>query len=270
VPATALVFSLCLDTRRPWQEVRSIGTAADSAGWHCIYVPDHFMPHDAGDRPRPVPVLEAWSCLTALAMLTRQVRVGTLVLGSTYRPRRCGCEYGWARARIGLARTALGVAVRSAATDDEKAAVRTVGQGFETWVTAVQMGLTDYSAGRHALAVAASVGPNRELRKTYGDSRWLEPRGTFVLEHWGTRHLLEWRPGRPRRRSSAAIQRLFSPELRLDDAEAADFLAPLPTGANGARHGVPLSSAVRPDRTTIAVIAYCRLRPSAPAPAQAQ
>ncbi len=100
--------------------------------------------------------------------------------------------------------------------------------------------------------------------------RWLAPRGTFVLEHWGKRHLLDWRPGGPRRRSSAAIQRLFSPELRLDDAEATDFAAPLPSGVNGARHGVPLPSAVRPDRTAIAVIAYCRLRPSALAPAQAQ
>ena len=75
-----------------------------------------------------------------------------------------------ARARIELARTALGAAVRSAATGDEKAAVRAVSQGFETWVTAVQTGFTDYGAGRHAQAVAASVGSNRELRKTYEDS----------------------------------------------------------------------------------------------------
>jgi len=85
VPAKSLVFSLCPDTRWPWQDVRSIGVSADFAGWHCIYVPDHFMPHDARNRPRPGPVLEAWSCLAALAVLTRQVRVGTLVLGSTYR-----------------------------------------------------------------------------------------------------------------------------------------------------------------------------------------
>ena len=85
VSAKSLVFSLCLDTRRPWLDVRSIGAATDFAGWHCIYVPDHFMPHDARNRPSPGPVLEAWSCLTALAMVTRHVRVGTLVLGSTYR-----------------------------------------------------------------------------------------------------------------------------------------------------------------------------------------
>ena len=75
-----------------------------------------------------------------------------------------------AQARIGLARTALGAAVHSAATDDEKAAVRAVSHGFETWVTAAEKGFTDYGAGRQAQAVAASVGSNRELRKTYEDS----------------------------------------------------------------------------------------------------
>ena len=37
-------------------------------------------------------------------------------------------------------------------------------------MTAVQKGFTDYGAGRQAQAVAASVGSNRELRKTYEDS----------------------------------------------------------------------------------------------------
>ncbi len=78
------MFSLCIDTQRPWRDVRAIGAAAD-AQWHCLYVPDHFMPHDARDRPRGGPFLEAWSCLTALAMLAQKVRVGTLVLGNTYR-----------------------------------------------------------------------------------------------------------------------------------------------------------------------------------------
>jgi F420-dependent oxidoreductase-like protein len=85
VSRKSLVFSLCLDTQRPWQDVRSIGTAADAAGWHAIYVPDHFMPHDARNRPRRGPFLEAWTCLAALATLTQHVRLGTLVLGNTYR-----------------------------------------------------------------------------------------------------------------------------------------------------------------------------------------
>ena len=85
MPVKSLAFSLCLDPQRPWRDVRSIGLAADDVGWHSIYLPDHFMPHDAGNRPGQGPFLEVWTCLTALAALTQHVRLGTLVLGSTYR-----------------------------------------------------------------------------------------------------------------------------------------------------------------------------------------
>jgi cyclopropane fatty-acyl-phospholipid synthase-like methyltransferase len=60
--------------------------------------------------------------------------------------------------------------------------------------------------------------------------RWLEPGGDFVLEHWGKRHLLDWRPIGPRRRSQAAIERLFAPELALKRSETTDFETPLPFG----------------------------------------
>ena len=69
----------------PWSEIRLIGEAADCAGWHSVYVPDHFMPHETGNRAAGGPVLESWTCLTGLAMVTRQIRIGTLVLGNTYR-----------------------------------------------------------------------------------------------------------------------------------------------------------------------------------------
>lgn len=60
--------------------------------------------------------------------------------------------------------------------------------------------------------------------------RWLEPGGDFVLEHWGKRHALDWRPIGPRRRSQATIQRLFAPELTLKQSEVTDFDTPLPFG----------------------------------------
>jgi cyclopropane fatty-acyl-phospholipid synthase-like methyltransferase len=60
--------------------------------------------------------------------------------------------------------------------------------------------------------------------------RWLEPGGDFVLEHWGKRHLLDWRPIGPRRRSQATIERLFAPELALKRTETTDFETPLPFG----------------------------------------
>jgi SAM-dependent methyltransferase len=60
--------------------------------------------------------------------------------------------------------------------------------------------------------------------------RWLAPGGHYVLEHWGKRHALDWRPIGPRRRSPAAIQRLFAPELTLVESDVTDFAAPFPFG----------------------------------------
>jgi SAM-dependent methyltransferase len=60
--------------------------------------------------------------------------------------------------------------------------------------------------------------------------QWLAPGGDFVLEHWGKRHVLDWRPIGPRRRSQATIQRMFAPEFTLLDSEVTDFAAPLPFG----------------------------------------
>jgi SAM-dependent methyltransferase len=60
--------------------------------------------------------------------------------------------------------------------------------------------------------------------------RWLAPGGDFVLEHWGKRHLLDWRPIGPRRRSERTIRALFAPELELRRSEVNDFEAALPFG----------------------------------------
>jgi cyclopropane fatty-acyl-phospholipid synthase-like methyltransferase len=59
---------------------------------------------------------------------------------------------------------------------------------------------------------------------------WLAPDGDYVLEHWGKRHALDWRPIGPRRRSPALIERMFAPELTLLETEVTDFAAPLPFG----------------------------------------
>jgi SAM-dependent methyltransferase len=80
--------------------------------------------------------------------------------------------------------------------------------------------------------------------------RWLAPGGDFVLEHWGTRHRLDWRPVGPRRRSQATIQRIFAPDLRLVDTHVSDFRAPLPFGpkvrAAGYRYRRPTTASAAP------------------------
>jgi SAM-dependent methyltransferase len=60
--------------------------------------------------------------------------------------------------------------------------------------------------------------------------KWLAPEADYVLEHWGQRHALDWRPIGPRRRSQATIERTFAPELKLLETELTDFAAPLPFG----------------------------------------
>ena len=60
--------------------------------------------------------------------------------------------------------------------------------------------------------------------------RWMAPEGVYVLEHWGKRHRIDWRPIGPRRRSPSQLASLFGPELKLDRVDENDFSAPLPFG----------------------------------------
>jgi F420-dependent oxidoreductase-like protein len=78
-------LSLCLDPGRPWPHVRALAQRADSAGWHAVYLCDHFMPHDRAGQARDGPMLECWSTLAALATQTASIGLGSLVLGNTYR-----------------------------------------------------------------------------------------------------------------------------------------------------------------------------------------
>jgi len=79
-----VLVSLCLDSRRPWPDLRRLAHCAEEAGLARLYVPDHFMPYDetvalAG------PVHESWTILSALAVATTRIGLGTLVLGNGYR-----------------------------------------------------------------------------------------------------------------------------------------------------------------------------------------
>jgi F420-dependent oxidoreductase-like protein len=58
-----------------WHEI-------DAAGFDSAFVFDHFVPY-TGDPTGPC--LESWTLLSALGAQTKQVRVGVLVTGNTYR-----------------------------------------------------------------------------------------------------------------------------------------------------------------------------------------
>ena len=53
--------------------------AAEDAGWHGVWLADHYMPNTSDATPARVDVYECWALLPALAAVTTRVRIGTLV-----------------------------------------------------------------------------------------------------------------------------------------------------------------------------------------------
>jgi len=67
---------------RSFEEVRELWIHLEATGWDIACVTDHFMPNT---ETRDGPVLEGWTTLSALANTVPDMRVGTIVLGNTYR-----------------------------------------------------------------------------------------------------------------------------------------------------------------------------------------
>jgi alkanesulfonate monooxygenase SsuD/methylene tetrahydromethanopterin reductase-like flavin-dependent oxidoreductase (luciferase family) len=80
-----MLLSLWPNAQQPWTEIVTEARHADATGWHAVYLADHFMGDGGGFGPPETPTLEATAGLAALAALTERVRVGSLVLGNTYR-----------------------------------------------------------------------------------------------------------------------------------------------------------------------------------------
>jgi F420-dependent oxidoreductase-like protein len=78
-------FSIWPNLQQPWDDVAAIAHHADTTGWDGIYLADHFMGDAGGFGPVETPTFEATAGIAALAASTSNVRLGTLVLGMTYR-----------------------------------------------------------------------------------------------------------------------------------------------------------------------------------------
>ena len=65
-----------------WAGVLDLWRHIEATGWDIACVTDHFMPNTP---EREGAMLEGWSTLSALAALVPRIRVGTIVLGNTYR-----------------------------------------------------------------------------------------------------------------------------------------------------------------------------------------
>ena len=91
-------ISLCLDSARPWPELLELARRADEHGLYAIYVPDHFGIYR-----------EAWTLVSALAVSTHTIRVGTLVLGVTHRLGPVVVEMGLSLDEVSGGRLVLGL-----------------------------------------------------------------------------------------------------------------------------------------------------------------
>ena len=78
-------FSLWPAPDRPFGETVALARQAERAGWHALYVADHFM----SDAPVGVAAegrtYESSAMIAALAASTTSIKLGTLVASATYR-----------------------------------------------------------------------------------------------------------------------------------------------------------------------------------------
>lgn len=78
-------FSIWPTLAQPWADVLEITRHAEATGWDGVYVMDHFMGNVGAPGAVETPTLEGTAALAALAVATERLRLGTLVLGNTYR-----------------------------------------------------------------------------------------------------------------------------------------------------------------------------------------
>ncbi|HEY0936936.1 MAG TPA: LLM class flavin-dependent oxidoreductase [Trebonia sp.] len=72
-------FSLWPDNDRAPADLLEEVRAADSAGWHGVWLADHYMPNTGTTEPARGDAYECWALLPAVAAVTGRIRIGTLV-----------------------------------------------------------------------------------------------------------------------------------------------------------------------------------------------
>lgn len=83
MPARPLQFGLQLwPQRTTWPEYREAALAAEAAGWDSVWTWDHLL---AIQGPWQQPIFEGWALLSAVAAVTRRVRIGLMVGANTFR-----------------------------------------------------------------------------------------------------------------------------------------------------------------------------------------
>lgn len=105
-------FSLWLPAHLAWRDLRAVATRAaearaGSARWRGLWIEDHFM--DDAPEPNDGPRGESLTQLAALAATVPDVRIGSMVLGNTYRHPAVVAKQAAALSDIADGRFVLGI-----------------------------------------------------------------------------------------------------------------------------------------------------------------
>jgi F420-dependent oxidoreductase-like protein len=113
-------FSVWPRLSQPWEDVLAVSQHAEATGWDGVYVADHFMGDGGVFGAVTSAHLEATAALTALAQATERVRVGTLVLGNTYRHPAVVANWAATVDRVSGGRLVLGIGAGWQANEHEQ------------------------------------------------------------------------------------------------------------------------------------------------------
>ena len=80
-PDASLQFGIHTIQNTTWPELRDRWTWLEGLGFDSLWLPDHFI-STAG---RHIPMFEAWTMLSGLAIVTERARLGILVSSNTFR-----------------------------------------------------------------------------------------------------------------------------------------------------------------------------------------
>ncbi len=75
-------FSVWPLNHHPISDIIDVCAHAERTGWDGVWMADHLMP---SNPPLDAGVTECWTAMTAIAAVVPRVRVGSLVLGNTFR-----------------------------------------------------------------------------------------------------------------------------------------------------------------------------------------
>jgi F420-dependent oxidoreductase-like protein len=113
---SSVQFSVWPSQSESWDDLLTLVNYADENGWYGVWLADHFMPSTyssptvtSNTEATSGPVIECLSVLAGLAAVTSRVRLGSLVLGNTYRHPAVVAKQASAIDRISGGRFVLGL-----------------------------------------------------------------------------------------------------------------------------------------------------------------